>query len=241
MRMLLTRGMLAGLAAGVLALIFARVFGEPSVDSAISFEAAAAAAGGEHEEPELVSRAVQSTFGLATGVLVYAIVFGGLFALAFAFAYGRLGRTSPRVTAVFVALAGFLVTFVVPFLKYPANPPAVGNPDTIGQRTVTYFTMVVLSIALAVAAVYLARRLVPRLGAWNAALVGGAGFVVAVAIVALLLPGINEVPEGFPAAVLWNFRIASLGTQLVMWTTIGLVFGALVQRPLTERALAAAE
>jgi predicted cobalt transporter CbtA len=239
--MLLIRGMLAGLAAGVLALIFARVFGEPSVDSAISFEAVAAAASGEHEEPELVSRAVQSTLGLATGVLVYAIVFGGLFALAFAFAYGRLGRLSPRATAVVVASVGYLVTFVVPFLKYPANPPAVGNPDTIGQRTVAYFTMVVLSIALAITAAYLARRLEPRLGAWNATLVAGAAFVVAVAIVAILLPRINEVPDGFPAAVLWNFRIASLGTQLVMWTTIGLVFGALVQRPLTERSLATSE
>jgi predicted cobalt transporter CbtA len=236
MRLLLTRGMLAGVVAGLLALVFARIFGEPSVESAIAFEAHAA-----HDEPELVSRTVQSTLGLATGVLVYAIVFGGLFALAFAFAYGRLGRMSPRATAVVVALVGYLVTFVVPFLKYPANPPAVGNPETIGQRTVTYFTMVVLSIALAVAAAYLGRRLVPRLGGWNATLVGGAAFVVAAAIVALVLPGINEVPEGFPGAVLWNFRIASLGTQLVMWTTIGLVFGALVQRPLTERALAAAE
>ncbi|WP_343034970.1 CbtA family protein [Fodinicola acaciae] len=241
MRMLLIRGMLAGLAAGVLALVFGRIFGEPSVNSAISFESAMAAATGEHEEPELVSRAVQSTLGLATGVLVYALVFGGLFALAFAIAYGRIGRMSPRVTSVVIALVGFLVTFVVPFLKYPGNPPAVGNPDTIGQRTVTYFTMVVLSIALAVAAAYVGRRLVPRLGAWNATLVGAAVFVVAATIVAILLPAVDEVPPGFPAAVLWNFRLASIGTQLVMWTTIGLVFGALVQRPLTEGAVATAE
>jgi hypothetical protein len=236
MRMLLVRGMLSGVVAGLLALVFASIFGEPPVGSAISFESALDAAKGAEPEPELVSRAIQSTFGLATGVLVYAIAFGGLFALAFAFAYGRVGRLSPRATAAVVALGGFLVTFVVPFLKYPANPPSIGNPDTIGERTTTYFAMVVLSIALAVAATYLGRRLLPTLGAWNATLVAVAAFIVVVAVAAFLLPTINEVPAGFPAAVLWNFRVASLGTQLVMWTTIGLLFGALVHRPLTRRA-----
>jgi MFS family permease len=232
MRMLLVRGMLSGLVAGMLAFVFARVFGEPSVGAAIDFESAEQAAKGEAPDPELVSRSVQSTLGLATGVLVYAVAFGGLFALAFALAYGRIGRLSARATAVVVALGGYLAVFVVPFLKYPANPPSIGNPDTIGERTAVYFGMVALSITLAVAATYLGRRLTSRLGAWNAALVGGAAFIVAAALGALLLPPINEVPEGFPAAVLWNFRVTSLGIQLIMWTTMALLFGALVHRQL---------
>ncbi|AHI00067.1 CbtA family protein [Kutzneria albida] len=240
MRTLLVRGMLAGLAAGVLALVFTWLLGEPLVGSAIDFESAEAAAAGEAAEPELVSRGVQSTLGLATGVLLYAIAFGGLFALAFAIAYGRLGRISARSTSLLLALAGYLSAFVVPFLKYPANPPSVGNPDTIGERTGAYFLMVVLSIGLAVAATYLGRRLLPGLGTWNAALVAVLAFVVAVAVVQLLLPAINEVPKEFPAALLWNFRVVSLGTQLVMWATIGLLFGALVQRKLrTESQLTA--
>ncbi len=152
MRMLLVRGMLTGLVAGLLALVFARIFGEPSVGAAIDFESAGQAAMGETPEPELVSRGVQSTIGLATGVVVYAVTFGGLFAVAFALTYGRNGRLSPRATAAVVALGGYLTTFVVPFLKYPANPPSVGNPDTINERTVTYFGLVALSIALAIAA-----------------------------------------------------------------------------------------
>jgi hypothetical protein len=48
------------------------------------------------------------------------------------------------------------------------------------------------------------------------------------------LPAINEVPDQFSAAVLWRFRVASLGIHAVLWTTIGLLFGAL-----TERAMAA--
>jgi Probable cobalt transporter subunit (CbtA) len=232
MRILLVRGMLSGLAAGLLALVFARIFGEPPVGNAIGFESALQATRGEAAEPELVSRAVQSSIGLATGVLVYAVAFGGLFSLAFAIAHGRAGRLSAQAMAAVLALGGYLVVFVVPFLKYPANPPSVGNPDTIGQRTATYFAMVALSVALAVAVSYLGRRLTTHLGSWNAALIAGALFVVGIAVVQFLLPAINEVPDGFPATVLWNFRIASLGTQLVMWATIGLLFGPLVDRHL---------
>ncbi len=234
MRTLLVRGMLSGLVAGLLALVFAHIFGEPSVVSAIDFESAAQTARGETPEPEVVSRAVQSTIGLATAVLVYAVAFGGLFSLAFAVAYGRIGRLSPRATAAVLALGGYLVVFVVPFLKYPANPPAVGNPDTIGQRTGLYLAMVVASVLLAVAATYLGRRLTARLGAWNATLTAGAAFVGTVAFVQFLLPTVDEVTDAFPATVLWDFRVASLGTQLIMWSTLGLVFGALVARPLAQ-------
>jgi hypothetical protein len=231
--MLLVRGMLSGVVAGLLALVFARVFGEPSIGNAIEVESALQAAQGETPEPELVSRTVQSTIGLATAVVVYAVAFGGLFSLAFAIAHGRIGRLSPRAMAAVLALGGYVVVYVVPFLKYPANPPAVGNPDTINERTATYFGMVALSAALAISATSLGRRLTSRLGAWNSALVGGAAFVVTIAVVQFLLPTINEVPDAFPATVLWNFRIASLGTQLVMWTTLGLLFGPLVARHLT--------
>jgi predicted cobalt transporter CbtA len=235
MRTLLVRGMLSGLVAGLLALVFAYIFGEPPVGSAIDLESAAQAATGETPEPELVSRTVQSTIGLATAILTYAVAFGGLFSLAFAVAYGRIGRLAPRATAGVLALGGYLVVFVVPFLKYPANPPAVGNPDTISQRTGLYLTMVVASVLLAVTATHLGRRLTPRLGPWNATLAASAVFVVAVALVQFLLPTINEVPDTFPERVLWDFRVASLGTQLVMWATIGLLFGALVTRHLAAR------
>ncbi|MGH3983191.1 MAG: CbtA family protein [Pseudonocardiaceae bacterium] len=233
--MLLVRGMLSGLAAGLLALVFAYIVGEPLVVSAIDFESAAQAATGQAPEPETVSRAVQSTIGLATAIVVYAVAFGGLFSLAFAVAYGRIGRLSARATAAVLGLAGYVTVFVVPFLKYPANPPAVGNADTISQRSALYLAMVVASVLLAVVAIYLGRRLTSRLGAWNAALVAAAVFVVAVGVVQFLLPTINEIPDAFPATVLWEFRVASLGTQLVMWATIGLLFGALVARHVAAR------
>jgi hypothetical protein len=232
-RSLLVRGMLVGIAAAALAYLFATVFGEPPVNSAIAFEDAHTAPG--MAGPEIVSRAVQSTLGLGVAILVYGAALGGIFGLAFAFAYGRLGSLTARATSALVALVSFVAVFVVPYLKYPANPPSVGNPDTIGRRTALYFIMIAISVAVAVGAVIAARSLMPRLGLWNATLVAVGGFIVVVAVAGWLLPVVNEVPADFPATVLWRFRIASLGTQLVLWTTFGLLFGALTDRALRRR------
>jgi predicted cobalt transporter CbtA len=243
---LLWRGMIVGFVAALLSFSLLKIYGEPAVDRAITFESAmdeakakaehdAAVARGEHpspveREPELVSRAVQGGIGLFTGVTVYNIAFGGLFALGFAICYGRIGDWSPRLTSAVLALSGFLALYAVPIIKYPANPPSIGNPDTIGIRTAIYFGMMLLSFASMIAAWNVRNRLLDQLGAWNATLVGGAVFVVAVVVFALAMPPLNEVPEGFPAVVLWQFRMASLGAQAIMWTVLGLGFGAWVER-----------
>jgi hypothetical protein len=244
---ILARGMLVGIVAGLLSFGFLKVYGEPQVDRAIAFEAQmdeakaeAEKAKGMHmsdeQEPELVSRPVQAGIGLFIAVLVYSAAFGGLFGLAFAFAQGRVEDASdPRVLAVLLAVVGFIAIYLVPNLKYPANPPSVGDPETIGVRTALYFGMIAISLAAVVGAFSLKRLFVPRFGEWNAILIAVAGYIVVVVIAALLLPVINEVPEEFPAVVLWKFRIASLGAQFIMWATLGLLFGALTQRALALR------
>jgi hypothetical protein len=232
---LLLRGMLVGILAGLLAFGFARIFGEPAVDRAIAFEEQAAAARGEAPEPELVSREVQSTLGLLTGTLVYGAAVGGFFALVFAFAYGRMGSLGARETAALLALAGFVAVILVPFVKYPANPPSVGDPETIGYRTVLYFAMMAISVAAMVNAIVVARRLIPRLGTWNAVLAAGLAYVVVMSVVQLVLPPVNEVPEAFSAVVLWQFRTGALGIHVVLWTALGLVFGAVTERSLASR------
>lgn len=238
---LLLRGMLCGLAAAVLCFVFLRIFGEPAVERAIAIEEAAAAAealaghthdgldaGGGHShdaEEALVSRTTQAGIGLFTALAVYGAALGGLFALAFAFAYGRWAALGPRGTAALVAAAGFVAVYLLPFLKYPPSPPAVGDPDTIGVRTALYLAMVVLSLAAMVAAIVLRGRLAPGHGRWNATLWAGAAYLVAMSGVAALLPGIHEVPASFPATTLWSFRLAALGGQAILWAGIGIGFG----------------
>jgi len=224
-RALLIRGMLAGVLAGVLAFAFAWLFGEPQVDLAIGFEEHMHKMAGESPEPELVSRSVQSTIGLLTGVVVYGAAIGGIFALTFAYVYGRIGRLGPRGMAGLLALAGFVALIVVPQIKYPANPPAIGEPDTIGTRTALYFAMMALSVIAAVTAASTGRQLARRLGEWNSALIAIAAYLAVVAAAMAMLPPVNEVPDGFSAVTLWNFRVASLGMQAVLWVTLGLAFG----------------
>ncbi len=255
MRSLLVRGMLAGLVAGVLATLFAYFFGEPSVETAIGLEGTAAHSHHDTgtqdpaahdpaahepapaEEEELVTRGVQSTVGLLTGVGLYGVAVGGLFSLAFAFVYGRLGTLRPRVTAALLAGGAFVVVFLVPFLKYPANPPAVGQAGTIGSRTSLYFGFVALSLLIGILAAAFGRKLADKLGAWRGGLIAAGGYVVLIAVAAALLPSIDEVPAEFPGSTLWTFRLASVGTQVVLWTVLGLAFGALSEKALTEKSL----
>jgi Probable cobalt transporter subunit (CbtA) len=250
---LLWRGMIVGFVAALLSFGLLKVAGEPAVDRAIAFESAmdeakakaehdAAVAKGEtppppEEDYEIVSRPTQAGIGLFTGVTTYSIALGGLFSLAFAILYGRMGDFSPRLTAALIALSGFLAVYAVPILKYPANPPSIGNPDTIGLRTAIYFGMILLSLGSMIAAWSVRNRLIDQLGAWNATIVAALVFLVAVVIFALVMPPLDEVPEGFPAVVLWQFRMASLGAQAIMWTVLGLGFGAWVEHDFAQARL----
>ena len=238
--------MLVGIVAGLLSFGFLKIYGEPQVDRAIAFEQQMDEAKAEfakhhgmampEEQPELVSRPVQAGLGLFTAVMVYSAAFGGLFGLAFAFAQGRMADDlSPQALAALLALIGFIAIYLVPNLKYPANPPSVGNPDTIGTRTALYFGMIGISLVAMIGAVNFRRILITRYGAWNATLMVAAYYLVVMIAAALLLPAVNEVPEEFPAVVLWKFRMASLAAQLILWTTLGLLFGALTQRAMTLR------
>ena len=242
-RSLLVWGLLAGLVGGLLAFGFASAFGEPAVERAIALEESAGGHAHGEQEPEHahaeeeapVTRAFQATGGLGIGAVAYGLGLGGLFGIAFAFAYGRIGRLTPRATALALAAIGYVAVVLVPFLTYPANPPAVGQESTIEERTALFFAVIGISVVVAAVAGSLSGRLAPRLGGWTAGLVAVLGYVVVMTAVAKLLPTFREVPEGFPGDLLWEFRVASLGTSAVLWATIGVVFAVLMHRSTTRR------
>lgn len=108
----------------------------------------------------------------------------------------------------------------------------MGDPETAARRTALYLLMITLSVLVAAGALILGRRLAPKLGNWNASVVAGAAFVLVIGVSYAVLPGIDEVPAGFPAALIWEFRLASLAIQTALWTTFGLAFGFLADRAL---------
>lgn len=252
-RNVLVRGLLAGLIAGLLSFAVAYTVGEPQVDAAIAVEEAAAAHEAQHaenppadghtheqEDPgTVVSRDTQRTWGLLTGTLAIGVALGGVVGLVSAFAVGRIGRLRPSQSTALVALIGFVAVSLVPFLKYPATPPAVGSEDTIGGRTLEYFGFLGLSIVAAVGAVMLAQRLLGSLGTYRAILISGGSYLLVVIVAALVLPTVNEVGD-FPADTLWYFRLASLLTLATMWAAIGVVLTGLVGRLYAREASAVA-
>jgi hypothetical protein len=259
-------GALAGALAGLLAFVFARIFAEPMIQGAIDYESAREAAQNaldkaaglpiEAPGPDLVSRAVQGSVGIGLGMILFGAAMGVLFAVAYSVCIGRTGGVRPRPLALLVAAAGFLGFYLVPFVKYPANPPAVGHEETIAQRSALYLVMVACSLIFLFLAVYFGQKLARRTSVWNASLIAGAGFIVAISVVMLILPPLGhlqanvaeyglhatETPlplrgpdgqlifPGFPADVLYRFRLYSIGAQLIMWTTIALVFAPFAER-----------
>jgi Probable cobalt transporter subunit (CbtA) len=234
-RALLIRGMLVGALAGLLAAGVAWALGEPQIERAVAFEQHLHRIAGEPAEPELVSRTVQSTAGLATGIVIYGAAVGGIFALVFAGAYARIGKAGPHATAAVIAAFGFVALVLIPQLKYPASPPAVGDPATIGWRTALYFTIMALSVLAASLAARMGRLLARRLGLWNGWVLAGLTFLLAISLVFAVMPAIDEVPAAFPAAALWKFRLTSLGIEAMLWTALGLLFGVLADRLLSAR------
>ncbi len=251
-RTFLVHGLLAGLLAGVVAFVVAYTVGEPQVDRAIALEGVSdsgaasasapdghthehshdtsgASAGHSHGDEAEVSRATQSTWGLATGTLAVGVVLGGFSGLLAALGLGRLGRLRPAGSTAMVVLLAAVAFSLVPFLKYPATPPAVGSGETIDSRTALYFGFVAVSVLGVVAAVEVARLAARRWSGVPGVLSGAAAYVVVVAVAAIAFPKVDEL-GAFPAGLLWDFRVSSLLTLLAMWAVIGAALTALVDR-----------
>src|SRR5258705_13785931 len=90
--------------------------------------------------------------------------------------------------------------------------------------------VVVFTSLVEIGGVWLGRRFPGRLGSWNATRVGAGAYLAGIAIAMGLLPAVDETPAGFPADDLYAFRLTALGTQLVLWTTIAVVFARLAGR-----------
>ncbi|MCA2214984.1 CbtA family protein [Jidongwangia harbinensis] len=234
-RALLLRGLLAGLIAGLLAGVFAYATGEPHIDAAIAIEEQAAGTH-DHGGDAAVSRSTQRA-GLLLATTLYGIAMGGLLATGYTLLRRRLRTTHDTRAALSLAGAALLGAVLVPYLKYPPNPPAVGDPATINQRTISWLTILVIGL-VAVWAAVVAARSVPT--EWARAAAGTGAFLAVVTAGYLLLPAAEPAPDGFPADLLWDFRLASLGTQAVLWTTLGLAYAGLLHRRAAEREAAPA-
>lgn len=234
---LLLRGLLAGLIAGLLAATVGYFVGEPKIDAAISIEEAnsAKAEPAEHSSAEhshgdaeapLVSRSGQKA-GQFLALGLAGLALGAIFASVAHFARRYTTLSGPKL-ALGLALAGWTAIVAVPFFKYPANPPAVGEPDTINERTWLWLAAVLLGLAAVGIGVFIYKLLATQLDTVRL-IASIAAFVLVVVLGYILLPGVNEVKQDFPAVLLWQFRATSLGETATLWACLGLGFAALTE------------
>ena len=242
-------GLLSGLVAGIVAFIFARIYLEPLVERAIGYEedrshAELELTGGDHgHEHEVFSRTIQQNIGAGVGTVVFGLIMGAFFAVAFTVLWAYVGRryprTDPRSVAGLLAVSGFVAVFLIPFCAYPANPPAVDLEGTIDGRTSAFLTITLLSVAFMIAAWVLAFYLSPKIGGLYSAIVSGVAYFAAAGIAIVLLPKYDEIPgellngntivmSGFPADVFGDFRFYSVLNQIILWTVLGLVFAVIL-------------
>lgn len=221
--------MLLGAVAGLIVAVYHTVAAEPAIDEAIAIEEAGAAShhAGDPDDPdeaeageddgEQVSRTTQRGIGLFAAFALTGAAFGLLLAAA------ALSLRGPWLTPFtrFLIAGGVLAgaQTVVPWFKYPPNPPAVGDPDTAGQRQLTYWLLVVLAGVILAGAAHLSARL--RQAGWE-----DSRRIAAVALAATLTVGIllvampastATIPPEMPASLIWRFRTASLLGNLLLW------------------------
>jgi predicted cobalt transporter CbtA len=244
MSRLLKLGALAGLVGGVALALFLRLVGEGPIGEAVSLEASRAPAGTAHDE--MFSRATQQIGGML-GAAVYGVCAGAVLAVVFALIRHRLAARDDWRRALTVASLAFVAIALVPALKYPANPPAVGDPDTITERTALYLLMIGWSLVAVWAAWRLNRWLRDRRDRAAAGSAPTPDHVRLPAVVALwaavvavgyiVLPGSPDKVDA-PATLVWHFRIASLGGEALFWSVTGCVLGWLLVRAEERRPLA---
>jgi hypothetical protein len=212
------RGALAGLAAGVLGFIFSKIFVEPYINKSIAYESGRDAILGALNKaagrpvapdgPEIFSRDIQSTIGIATGLIGFSVAMGVLVAVAYLVLHGRFGLRPSRM-AWLVAGLGFLGVYLLPFVKYPANPPAVGHMFTIGTRSELYLATVACSLILLGLAAYLAVKVRHTTGALAAVLICAAGFLVLYGVLIGLLPSLGNLPANVAMADQFGYARAA--------------------------------
>jgi len=221
MRRALRDGALAGLVGGgTLALVLLAV-GEDAINRAIALEQAGDRAAG-HDE--LFSRGAQQAGGVLAALL-WGLALGLVFAVVFVAVRRRLTTTSDWWASIALSALAFVTLVLVPFLKHPPNPPGVGDPDSIGRRTLLWLLMLAWSAVATGAAWRAGGRLAARAVPEHLRVPAVVGlYVVLVALGLALLPASTDAVD-VPATLAWRFRLASLSGTAAYWAVFGVVFG----------------
>lgn len=222
--------LLAGAIAGTILGILNQVIVEPYIERAIALENERASAQGEMINPiEFGNYRIWQRGGEIAAGTIFGTSIAALFGIVFAYSRKSIPGSNNKKKGLIVAGIMWFVLFIVPALKYQANPPAVGDPETIYYRQSLYLTYLAISgfSALGLAFIHgkIKRRAIHSEKKVVMITVPAAIYAVIMITAHLAMP---QNPDAItaPMDLVSVFRIASGFTMSIFWGLLGIILGA---------------
>lgn len=219
--------LVSGAIAGTILGVVNQIIVEPYIERAIQLEMQNAEQSGELINPiEFAAYRFWQKGGEIAAGTILGLAIGSLFGIVFAYGRGSVPGSSNIRKALFIAGIMWLALFLVPALKYPANPPAVGDPETLYQRQGLYVAFIAISGSSMLGLAILYRKvgdlkakkaIIPAV---YAAIMTGAYFA---------MPA-NPDQINAPMDLVIGFRIVSALTITMFWGLLGVTLGAFWDR-----------
>lgn len=226
----------SGVIAGIILAFLNLGIVEPTIDKAIALEVQKQVSSGENVNmSELIDYRYWQKAGAFAGGAIYGAGLAALFGVIFVFARNKLPGKNNKQKAILLAGIMWLVLFLMVALKYPANPPAVGDPETIYYRETLYVGYILISglAALGMAVIWIRTRM-------NSKKVIIPLMYAAIMVTAYVVMPSNPDKVEISMDLIQTFRILTAITIGVFWGILGIIFGSLWDKFLSrEQTLAA--
>ena len=219
--------LLAGVIAGLVLASINYFVAEPFIDRAIGIEIENSIAVGETVDfEELNSFRVWQKEGTFVAGAFLGLAYGAILGIVYVFARKYLPSSDDRKKALVLAGLMFLALYVIPFLKYPANPPAAANPETIGLRDSLYTSyqltsgLIVLGLSILLFKFRTAnyfKYLIPMF------------YVGLIGLIYTIFPASPDAIAA-PTDLINSFRMATFTTMVIFYLVLGIVFGIIWRR-----------
>src|ERR671919_1631917 len=214
--------LLAGAIAGTILGIINQVAVEPYIEQAIELEMRNTAQSGQVIDPaEFAAYRFWQKGGEIIAGTILGLSIGSLYGIVFAYTRGSISGTNNKKKALIVASIMWFVLFLMPALKYPPSPPAVGNPETIYYRQSLYVAFLAISGFSALGLAFLYRKMASS--NTKKAIIPSA-YAAIMAGAYLAMPA-NPDPINAPIDLVIGFRITSAITISMFWALLGVIFG----------------
>ena len=223
----------SGVIAGIILAFLNLGIVEPTIDKAIALEVQKQVSSGENVNmSELIDYRYWQKGGAFAGGAIYGAGLASLFGVIFIFARNKLPGKNNKQKAIFLAALMWFVLFLMVALKYPANPPAVGDPDTIYYRETLYVGYIIISgfAALGMAVFWIKTKLKSK------------KIIIPLMYAAIMVTAYVVMPPNpdkieISMELIQTFRILTAINIGIFWGILGIIFGSLWDKYLSREQI----